>query len=108
MGHYSRFIRPGMKRFVVERDDLLTDEQSSQDLMCSAFGDQRGKTIIVMINYTSEPRIVNCNLQNKNRKNKSVLYSTTADKNMNMEPSAIADLHQVRLLPRSINTIVIE
>jgi O-glycosyl hydrolase len=107
MGHYSRFIRPGMQRLVLERDDHLTDEQSSGNVMCSAFSDGKGKTVIILINYTNETRTVNCNIKGARKYRSHTIYTTTAEPEVNMKPGPIADPGQINLRPRSINTIVL-
>jgi O-glycosyl hydrolase len=108
MGHYSRFIRPGMKRLMTNRNDQLTDEQSSRDLMCSAFTDGNGKTVIVIINYTYESRTVNCDLKGGNKRRSKKIYTTTSDQDTNMKPGLVSDLSAINLKPRSINTIVVD
>ena len=107
MGHYSRFIRPGMKRLVIERDDQLTDEESSADVMCSAYTDGKDKTVIVTINYLDEPRTINCKIRGGRKYKSLTIYTTTADPSVNMKPAAVSDLSRVVLAPRSINTIVL-
>jgi O-glycosyl hydrolase len=107
MGHYSRFIRPGMKRLVPERDDDLTDEQSSRDLMCSAFSDGKGKVVMVLINYTNESKTVNCRIKGSTKFRSKTIYTTTGDPEVNMKPGPIADPAEIKLQPRSINTIIL-
>jgi O-glycosyl hydrolase len=108
MGHYSLFIRPGMKRLKSDRDDHLTEEQSSRDLMCSAFTDGNGKTVIVIINYTNESRTVNFDLKGKKKRRSKKIYTTTSDQYTNMKPGLVSDLSAINLQARSINTIVVE
>jgi O-glycosyl hydrolase len=108
MGHFSRFIRPGMKRLIPDRDDQLSEEQSSRDLMCSAFSDGKGKTVIVVINYTYESRTVNCDLKGGNKRRSKKIYTTTSDQDINMKPGLVPDLNEITIKPRSINTIVID
>jgi O-glycosyl hydrolase len=103
MGHFSRFIRPGMKRVSVERDDNLSDELSAQDMMVSAYKDADGRSVIVVINYSHEPKTVHVNLENKRT---GILYSTTAVVGEDMSPKVLKSLHGLQIKPRSINTIV--
>jgi hypothetical protein len=107
MGHYSRFIRPGMQRLIIERDDNMSDEQSSQDLMCSAFGDKKGNQVMVFVNYSDEFRTVSCNIPGPRSKKKMMIYTTTAGKDKNMLPAKVPDLNNIKIEPRSINTVVI-
>jgi len=105
MGHYSRFIRPGMKRVAIDRNDGLTDVQTSQGLMSSAFCDDKGKTVIVLINYSGQIHKINCSIKGRKKIRASKMYTTTAD--TNMKPAIVRDLKNVTLQPRSINTIII-
>lgn len=57
LGHYSRFIRPGMQRVTVTRDDKKDDAAAMKDIMISAFRDKEGRNIVVnVINYTTQDR----------------------------------------------------
>jgi O-glycosyl hydrolase len=59
LGHYSRFIRPGMRRMAVGRSDGLTARTSLRDIMPTAFINQAtGDYTLVLVNYlTSEKNI---------------------------------------------------
>ncbi|RYY27536.1 MAG: hypothetical protein EOO04_09330 [Chitinophagaceae bacterium] len=108
MGHFSRFIRPGMTRLIIDRDDHLSDEQSSDDVMCSAYSDGKGKTVIVLINYTMDQKQVSFNLAGSNKIRSKKSYTTTSGHDVNMKPGIVHDLSDMSLSPRSINTIVLE
>ncbi|MET0244384.1 MAG: glycoside hydrolase [Flavitalea sp.] len=105
MGHFSRFIRPGMTRIGISRSDKLNELAASQDLMCSAFQDKGGKTVMVLINYSEQEKSVN--LQGLRKKQPAKIYTTTAAKEMNMKKSVMSAGGELKLLPRSINTLVI-
>lgn len=105
MGHFSRFIRPGMKRITVDRSDSLNDLQASADLMCSAYRDDNGRVVMVLINYSAEVRTVDC--FNAKKRGKATLYTTTGAPGIDMKSSLVSDLHNISLPPRSIHTLVI-
>lgn len=57
LGNYSRFIRPGALRLIVNRDNS-NDPDSATDpygLMCSAYKNADGTDVIVVINYGDVP-----------------------------------------------------
>jgi O-Glycosyl hydrolase len=56
LGHFSRFVRPGMKRLNVSRSDGFTDEQAAASCMVSSFVDGKTrKLVIVAINCSNQP-----------------------------------------------------
>ncbi|WP_369800286.1 beta-L-arabinofuranosidase domain-containing protein [Xylanibacter muris] len=70
LGNYSRFIRPGALRIEVKRScpDLQPDPDAATQpygLMCSAFRNRDGSTVIVMINYSYEDETAGFNIPNK-------------------------------------------
>lgn len=57
LGHYSLFVRPGMKRVETSRNDGLADTAIAKNIMISAFKDVTGKKLVVnMINYTNDDK----------------------------------------------------
>ncbi|MBN2037034.1 MAG: hypothetical protein JW768_09860, partial [Chitinispirillaceae bacterium] len=59
LGHYSRFIRPGMRRVQVERSDNLDPSETLRDIMPTAFIDPSGGNItMVLVNYLSSEQSV--------------------------------------------------
>jgi O-glycosyl hydrolase len=53
MGNFSRFIRPGMSRVTTRRSDGATPEQTTTDLMVSAYHKQDDNTVVaVFVNWT--------------------------------------------------------
>jgi O-glycosyl hydrolase len=105
LGHFSRFVRPGMKRIVVERSDGLNDIQAAKDIMLSAFTNHK-QLVIVTINYTNTDKVINLNGIGKFRKVKQ--YITTANEEDNMKPEPISSVHDIKLQPRSIATIIVD
>ncbi len=110
LGHYSRFVRPGMKRLLVRRSDGLSDEQAAQRLMVSAYADERtGKTVVVIVNYRDVEEVLKVDRKGfgvSASADKPVRYVTTAnpDENMTAAPLDSLDSH-VTCPPRSIVTV---
>jgi len=109
LGHYSRFIRPGMIRIFTESEGDKTSNRV-KNLMVSSYLDRDNKLVLVAINYG--PAGIDLQLKLKNAKKKySRLsrYLTTADEDINMKPEFLKELKNVISLPaRSISTIVME
>lgn len=108
LGHYSLFIRPEMQRLNIGRSDNMTDIEAAQKTMISAYKDDKGKMVIVAVNYTQHEQ--NISLQLKDVKHiKSVkTYVTTASKDENMRAAVLKNIRDNVVLPsRSITTIVI-
>jgi hypothetical protein len=59
IGNYSRFVRPGMKRVNVSRNDNLSELDMAKGLMVSAYLDTVAeKLVIVAVNYSKNPQQV--------------------------------------------------
>lgn len=110
LGHYSRFVRPGMKRLIIQRSDDLTDLQASQQLMISAFvQDKTGSAVVVIINYLDTEAQIKLNRQDfpaSAAKSKATRYVTTHEPDMNMKayPLDSPDFN-VACPPRSVTTV---
>ncbi len=108
LGHYSRFVRPGMHRLNITRNDQLTPVQIARDIMVTAYTDEK-KIVLVVINYTSEPRTLKPEIQNVKHAKSFAQYVTTSEKGVNMQFSKGADIGKGAVLPqRSITTIVLD
>ncbi|MVN22550.1 glycoside hydrolase [Mucilaginibacter arboris] len=107
LGHYSRFIRPGMQRIVIERSDGLNDIQAAQNIMLSAFTDQQ-KIVVVAVNYTQASKELNLEIPGVKKVKSIRQYVTTAKADDNMKPYVLSSIKKVVLQPRSIVTIVVE
>lgn len=110
LGHYSRFVRPGMKRLVIRRSDNLTDLQAARKLMISAFvRDKTGTAAVVIINYQDTEIQVKLNLQDfpaSAAKSKATQYVTTEDPDENMKARPMDSLDgPVTCPPRSVTTV---
>jgi O-glycosyl hydrolase len=107
LGNYSRFIRPGMTRLNTSRNDGLSPIQVAKDVMVSAFTGGENKLVMVVINYTQQPRSIVPDLKNFKAIKKYRNYTTTANLNDDLKPSAQQNLSgDIQLPPRSITTIV--
>lgn len=106
LGHYSRFVRPGMQRVEVGRSDHKSVYQAAQHLMVSAFAN-KDSLVVVAINYTAQPTTIHLQTANKKKERALHWYCTTAREDQNMQPKKIASVKNITLEPRSINTFVI-
>ncbi|RYE32131.1 MAG: beta-glycosidase, partial [Sphingobacteriaceae bacterium] len=107
LGSYSRFIRPGMQRIITARNDSLTDLQVAQNVMLSAFADQK-KVVAVAVNYTKSSQNIDLKITGINKAKTITQYLTTEQAEDNMRPIKLNSVKKIRLQPRSIVTIVIE
>ncbi len=106
MGHYSLFVRPGMQRIGAEVKSG-PETMNPYKIMFSAYTDHKGKTVMVIINYSEKETVINASVDQKTRIKSIQGYQTTADVGVNMKPLKIKKLSQVTLAPRSIMTIVL-
>jgi O-glycosyl hydrolase len=108
LGHFSRFIRPGMHRILVkesgkQRDDLL----SARDLMLSAYSDGK-KLVIVAVNYAGLQRGITLELPGSHILISATQFVTTEGIQNNMTPVPLKNVKEIIFLPRSITTIIID
>ncbi|GAB2541127.1 glycoside hydrolase [Rufibacter soli] len=109
LGHYSRFIRPGMHRLQVGRSDKHTSLEEAQKLMVSAYADEKGQTVLVAINYTNEEQNLKLDVKSITKARSYRSYLTTAEKDHNMKAlPARKVIEGVHLPARSITTVVFE
>ena len=108
LGHYSLFIRPGMQRLNIKRSDNMSDIAAAQHTMVSAYRDNKGRLVIVAINYAQAEQHLDVKLENATRVKEIKSYVTTAAVQDNMKLSAINNLNEgIKLPARSITTVVI-
>lgn len=107
LGHYSRFIRPGMKRIVTARSDGLNSTSTAQDVMLSAFAGKK-ELVIVAVNYTTLSRDIEVEALGVKKMKGIKQYITTASAEDNMKLYPLASLKNITLKPRSITTIVVK
>ncbi len=109
LGHYSRFIRPGMHRVPLSRSDNASDLQAAQGIMLSAYADNTNKKLVlVAVNYTQQEQTFTLNLQHFGKVRTYTSYTTTASPDENMKARQALPLKNgIRLPSRSITTILI-
>jgi O-glycosyl hydrolase len=109
LGNYSRFVRPGMKRLNINRNDGLTAKQIAQDVMIAAFIGGKNKLVLVVTNYTRQAKSIKPDLKNFKKIRSYRTYVTSANVDDNLKPSAPQKLTgAINLLPRSITTLVFD
>lgn len=80
LGNYSLFVRPGMKRLQVSRNDNLQEVDEAKGLMTSAYFDEaKNKLVVVMVNYSNNNKPVSVNPVNfsSNKSKKFKVYETS-------------------------------
>lgn len=106
LGHYSRFIRPGMDRLKVSRSDKLSKEEIAQDLMVSAYTNEK-QIVLVAINYGNEERILRPEVSGFRVKGADV-YLTTGEVGVDMKRGKVGNLKDGVTVPgRGIVTVVL-
>ena len=108
LGHYSLFVRPGMQRLNIIRDDKADALEDAQNLMLSAYGNDKGKLVIVAINYSQKEQSVQLNDEILKNKSSCKKYVTTTLENENLKSYTQGINKLVALPARSITTIVYE
>jgi len=108
LGHYSRFIRPGMHRLEIKRSDNLSPVQIAQNVMVTAYSNEK-QVVLVAINYTGQEQTLNPNLTNLKAKHTVETYLTTADKEVNMQHRQVkTEKSGMKMPARSMMTVVFE
>ena len=102
-GHFSRWIRPGMKRYDVK--GFNPQESQHEGLMISAYADEKmNKRVWVLINYLDEPREV---MIKGDKSTELDSYLTTEDAAQNMTFAGKKQLNKkIKLPSRSIMTLI--
>lgn len=108
LGHYSLFVRPGMHRLNIIRDDKADAIGDAQNLMLSAFGNDKGKLVVAAINYSLKEQSIQLNDKILKNKSSCKKYVTTKLKDENLKISIQGINKPVALSARSITTIVYE
>ncbi|TLV00491.1 glycoside hydrolase [Dyadobacter luticola] len=108
LGHYSRFVRPGMHRLNIGRNDTLTPVQIAQDVMVSVFSGEK-QIVLVVNNYTSEERVLKLDLSGFKVENEFRSYITTAKKGVDMQFGKGKNWRNgVKVPGRGLVTVVLE
>ncbi len=108
LGHYSLFVRPGMHRLNITRADKTDEIEDAKNLMISAYANDKGKLVIVAINYSLKEQPLQLNNEILKKRNSCKKYVTTALKNENLKIYTQEINKPVTLPARSITTIVYE
>lgn len=107
LGHYSRFVRPGMHRLNIRRSDERSPEQIARDLMVSAFASEK-QVVLVAINYSGEARTLRPELNGFRAKNADI-YLTTGEKGVDMQHQKLADFKSgIKIPARGLVTVILE
>ena len=115
LGHYSLFVRPGMKRMAVDRNDGLTDSAIAQNIMITAFRNNGGRIVVNAINYTVNDASAVLQLEGIGNGFRLKQHFVTSGKSTdNLTPHSVSagatiNSQSTVVLPaRSINTFVFE
>ena len=110
LGHYSRFIRPGMKRIGVQRSDQRVISQSIGGTLVSAYkSTEKEKYVMVIVNQRDLEIPVKLEAEDLPAEAVINMYQTTSEKDQDMHFMGTRDFQQVIQVPgRSLVTLVIE
>ena len=85
MGHYSRFIRPGMQRIGVKRSDNKEIAETIDGTMVSAYQSKDGERyVVVIVNQREKAVPVEINERSMNDEETIRMYQTTSEDEMDM------------------------
>jgi O-glycosyl hydrolase len=107
LGHFSRFIRPGMQRVLTSRSDGLTNTQAAKDIMLGAFASE-GQIVVTIINYANQQKEISLALDGVEKVKSLSQYVTSAAEEDNMKKYPLESIKNILVRPRSIVTLVIE
>ncbi len=107
LGHFSRFIRPGMQRVITSRSDGLTNLEAAKEIMLVAFANTE-QIVVTVINYANQQKEISLELVGAKTIKSIRQYITTAGEDDNMKSFPVESIKNILLKPRSIATIVIE
>jgi O-glycosyl hydrolase len=107
LGHYSRFVRPGMERISVSRSDSAATAPARRDVLVSAFTDPAsGRSVAVVVNTGTDAVPMSFAGGGARRLGR---YLTTADPDDDLRFLGwIPAGREIRLPPRSMMTVVFE
>ncbi|MGV3766178.1 MAG: glycoside hydrolase [Chitinophagaceae bacterium] len=106
MGNFSRFIRPGMQRVAVSRNDGKDEFAAATHIMASAYTAKK-QAVMVFINYADTDQTVLLDLKNLGRIKSAKKYVTSSEDNL--KAYTLKNIQQPVALPaRSVTTVVLE
>jgi O-glycosyl hydrolase len=109
LGNYSRFIRPGARRYDITAADqtgtvLPEGYNDPTGVMCSAYRNEDGRWVVVAINYSEELKPVNFRLD-AGAASRWQMYRTSDISAESLAPVGECQ-GETSLAPRSITTFV--
>lgn len=107
LGHYSRFIRPGMYRVITQRSDGVNEMEATKGIMLSAYTNKK-EIVVVAINYKDQAQTIDLKIPQKKKWRSLQQYTTTAAIGDDMKPEVLHSLQQINLPARSITTFIVK
>ncbi|MFM1913735.1 MAG: hypothetical protein RIR51_1587, partial [Bacteroidota bacterium] len=105
LGNYSRFIRPGMQRYELIRNDNLSKAESLENLMASSYLSEDKKFITsVFVNYSENEKEINFDLSNLPLENDLNIYITDKERNLKFS-GKLSKTDNLIIPPKSILTL---
>ncbi len=105
LGHFSRFVRPGMTRIAVSRSDKLTEAKSIDNLLVSAYKSD-DEMVLVLVNQLNREEVVRISGLSTDF-NEMKVYQTTAKESDNLSFKGSVKTDEVIKMPkRSLVTLV--
>ena len=107
LGHYSRFVRPGMQRVTTA---VNIPGKTGKQIMISSYRDKNHQLVVVCINYGRHDVALKLLLDKAEKPYSNLrMYLTTADKDVNMKAMPPQNLRMpVKIPARSIATMLID
>ncbi|TKC06578.1 beta-glycosidase [Pedobacter polaris] len=109
LGHYSRFVRPGMRRVLTETI-AEKESEAQKDLLVSAFKNENNQLVLVVINYGKIDIDVELAIKNAKRNyTTTTTYTTSAEEKVDMRLQSKKKSSDVmKIQARSIQTILVD
>ncbi len=107
LGHFSRFIRPGMVRIPTS---MISEIEPEKGLFVSAFKGEDDKLVFVITNYGESSTSFVLDFQNAGKKyQRATTYLTSGETGVDMKYLGIQKLNSNMIIPaRSIQTILMD
>lgn len=107
LGHYSRFVRPEMKRMVTSRSDGLSLMESIDGILPSAYASDQ-EIVVVFVNQLKQAQEIKITGVPKEFKTMEI-YQTTSDKEVNLKKTLTLNTNETFTLPKqSLMTCVLK
>ncbi|WP_316765521.1 glycoside hydrolase [Pedobacter frigiditerrae] len=109
LGHYSRFVRPGMTRILTE---TIPDKENElqKELLVSAFKNKDNKLVLVLVNYGKVDIDIELEIKNAKRNyTTATTYVTNTEEGMDMKLQVKKKPSETTTIKaRSIQTILVD